>query len=73
MWLTDGNPVDLQRVGITFMDVNDMNAGPVVRLVNDTVIGYEALARFPPRARIHTPDQLFGAAAALNMQSSVDR
>ena len=46
---------------------------PIVRLVNDTVIGYEALARFPPRARIHTPDQLFGAAAALNMQSSVDR
>jgi diguanylate cyclase (GGDEF)-like protein len=45
---------------------------PIVRLVNDTVIGYEALARFPPRARIHTPDQLFGAAAALNMQSSVD-
>jgi diguanylate cyclase (GGDEF)-like protein len=45
---------------------------PIVRLVNDTVIGYEALARFPPRARIRTPDQLFGAAAALNMQSSVD-
>ena len=43
-----------------------------MRLVNDTVIGYEALARFPPRARIRTPDQLFGAAAALNMQSSVD-
>ena len=45
---------------------------PIVRLVNDTVIGYEALARFPPRSRIHTPDQLFGAAAALNMQSAVD-
>ena len=45
---------------------------PIVRLVNDTVVGYEALARFPQRARIRTPDQLFGAAAALNMQSSVD-
>jgi diguanylate cyclase (GGDEF)-like protein len=45
---------------------------PIVRLVNDTVIGYEALARFPPRARVRTPDQLFGAAAALNMQSAVD-
>jgi diguanylate cyclase (GGDEF)-like protein len=45
---------------------------PIVRLVNDTVIGYEALARLPPRARVHTPDQLFGAAAALNMQSAVD-
>jgi diguanylate cyclase (GGDEF)-like protein len=46
---------------------------PIVRLVNDTVIGYEALARFAPRGRIHSPDQLFEAAAALNMQSSVDR
>src|SRR5579863_4730371 len=45
---------------------------PIVRLVNDTVIGYEALARFPQRARIRTPDDLFGAAAALNMQSTVD-
>ena len=46
---------------------------PIVRLVNDTVIGYEALARFPPRGRIRSPDQLFEAAAALNLQSSVDR
>src|SRR4029077_2095929 len=45
---------------------------PIVRLNNDSVIGYEALARFPPRARIRTPDQLFGAAAALHMQSAVD-
>jgi len=45
---------------------------PIVRLVNDTVIGYEALARFPQRPRIRTPDHLFGAAAALNMQSAVD-
>lgn len=45
---------------------------PIVRLVNDTVIGYEALARFPSRSRIRTPDQLFVAAAALNMQSAVD-
>ena len=45
---------------------------PIVRLVNDTVIGYEALARFPQRARIRTPDHLFGAAASLNMQSAVD-
>jgi diguanylate cyclase (GGDEF)-like protein len=46
---------------------------PIVRLTNDTVIGYEALARFQPRGRIRSPDQLFEAAAALNMQSSVDR
>ena len=44
-----------------------------MRLANDTVIGYEALARFQPRGRIRSPDQLFEAAAALNMQSSVDR
>ena len=46
---------------------------PIVRLSNDTVIGYEALARFKPRGRIRSADQLFEAAAALNMQSSVDR
>ncbi|MHB8487737.1 MAG: EAL domain-containing protein [Candidatus Dormibacteria bacterium] len=45
---------------------------PIVRLVNGTVIGYEALARFPARPRMATPDQLFSAAAALNMQSAVD-
>src|SRR5207247_4985614 len=33
VWLTDGNPSDLQRVGITFMDVHDLTAGPVARLV----------------------------------------
>ena len=45
---------------------------PIVRLVNDTVIGYEALARFPARPRIRTPDQLFEGAASLNMQAAVD-
>jgi EAL domain-containing protein (putative c-di-GMP-specific phosphodiesterase class I) len=45
---------------------------PIVRLVNDTVIGYEALARYPPLHRIRTPDDLFGSAASLNMQSAVD-
>jgi diguanylate cyclase (GGDEF)-like protein len=45
---------------------------PIVRLVNDTVVGYEALARYPPMARIGTPDELFASAALLNMQSSVD-
>jgi diguanylate cyclase (GGDEF)-like protein len=45
---------------------------PIVRLVNDTVIGYEALARYPPLPRIRTPDDLFASAASLNMQSAVD-
>jgi diguanylate cyclase (GGDEF)-like protein len=46
---------------------------PIVRLNNDTVIGYEALARYPPLARIGTPDELFASAATLGMQSAVDR
>ncbi|HVC03726.1 MAG TPA: diguanylate cyclase [Candidatus Acidoferrales bacterium] len=45
---------------------------PIVRLVNETVIGYEALARYPPLPRIRTPDELFASAASLNMQSAVD-
>src|SRR5439155_524792 len=45
VWLTDGNPSDVQRVGLTFMDVNDLNAGPVVRLVNDIVGAAKDVAR----------------------------
>jgi len=45
VWLTDGNPSDLQRIGLTFMDVNDLNAGPVVRLVNDVVGAAKDVAR----------------------------
>jgi hypothetical protein len=45
VWLTDGNPSDVQRVGITFMDVNDLNAGPVARLVNDIVGAAKDVAR----------------------------
>src|SRR2546430_13361956 len=45
VWLTDGNPSDLQRVGITFMDVNDLNAGPVARLVGDIVGAAKDVAR----------------------------
>src|SRR2546422_9092807 len=45
VWLTDGNPSDLQRVGITFMDVNDLNAGPVARLFGDIVGAAKDVAR----------------------------
>ena len=45
VWLTDGNPSDLQRVGITFMDVNDLNAGPVARFVGDIVGAAKDVAR----------------------------
>ncbi|HEV8654893.1 MAG TPA: N-acetylmuramoyl-L-alanine amidase [Candidatus Limnocylindria bacterium] len=45
VWLTDGDPTDVVRVGITFMDVNDLNAGPVARLVNDIVGAAKDVAR----------------------------
>ena len=45
---------------------------PIVRLYDATSIGYEALARFPPTEHFTTPDELFGAAASLDVNSAVD-
>jgi len=45
---------------------------PIIRLHDGSVIGYEGLARFPPRASLLTPDELFASASSLNMQGSVD-
>ena len=45
---------------------------PIIRLHDRSVIGYEALARFPPRAQVRTPDELFASASSLNMQNRVD-
>jgi diguanylate cyclase (GGDEF)-like protein len=45
---------------------------PIIRLYNGGVIGYEALARFPPRTHLLTPDELFASASSLNMQATVD-
>src|SRR5438093_6832346 len=45
VWLTDGNPASVKRVGITFMDVNDLNAGPVARFVNDIAGAAKDIAR----------------------------
>ncbi len=45
---------------------------PIVRLYDDTVIGYEALARFSPRQYVTSPDELFAAALLLHMQADVD-
>ena len=45
---------------------------PIIRLHDGSVIGYEALARFPPRAQVRTPDELFASASSLNMQNRVD-
>jgi uncharacterized protein (DUF3820 family) len=35
VWLTGGDAGALERVGLTFMDVTDLNAGPIARLAND--------------------------------------
>jgi diguanylate cyclase (GGDEF)-like protein len=45
---------------------------PIIRLHDGSVIGYEALARFPPRAQVRTPDELFASASSLNLQRRVD-
>jgi N-acetylmuramoyl-L-alanine amidase-like protein len=45
VWLTDGNPSNLQRVGLTFMDVNDLNGSPVARLMNDIAGAARDVAR----------------------------
>jgi diguanylate cyclase (GGDEF)-like protein len=45
---------------------------PIVRLYDRTIIGYEALARFPPTEHFTNPDELFGAAASLDLRSAVD-
>ncbi len=45
---------------------------PIIRLHDGSVIGYEGLARFPPRVHLLTPDELFASASSLNMQGVVD-
>src|ERR1035441_6923066 len=45
---------------------------PVVRLLDQSIVGYEALTRFSPRALFSTPDELFAAASALHMEKAVD-
>jgi hypothetical protein len=35
VWLTNGDPDAIARVNLTFLDVSDLNAGPVARLFND--------------------------------------
>jgi diguanylate cyclase (GGDEF)-like protein len=45
---------------------------PIIRLYEGSVIAYEALARFPPRPQLLTPDELFASASSLGMQNRVD-
>lgn len=35
VWITSGRPDDVERVNLTFMDVSDLNQGPLVRLFED--------------------------------------
>jgi hypothetical protein len=45
VWLTSGDPDAITRVNVTFMDVTDLNAGPVARLLNDVIGAFSDLGR----------------------------
>ena len=45
VWLTNGDPAALQHVALTFLDVNDLNAGPVARLGSDIGGAFKDFAR----------------------------
>ncbi|MBJ7595259.1 MAG: EAL domain-containing protein [Candidatus Dormibacteraeota bacterium] len=73
--LTPARPnARLRRVLDSLLMDNSIAAAvqPIIRLHDRSVIGYEALARFPPRAQVRTPDELFASASSLNMQDRVD-
>ncbi|MDQ2951608.1 MAG: N-acetylmuramoyl-L-alanine amidase [Chloroflexota bacterium] len=40
VWLTSGDPDAVSRVNLTFLDVNDVNLGPVARLFNDIAAAF---------------------------------
>ncbi|MGH2378988.1 MAG: N-acetylmuramoyl-L-alanine amidase, partial [Candidatus Limnocylindria bacterium] len=45
VWLTAGDPAALEHIALTFLDVNDLNAGPVARLGNDVGGALQDIAR----------------------------
>ncbi len=45
LWLVAGNTADVQQFGLTFLDVTDLNAGPLARLANDVQSAFDALTR----------------------------
>ncbi|TMC25638.1 MAG: hypothetical protein E6J27_14750, partial [Chloroflexi bacterium] len=45
VWLVSGDPNDLAKVSLTFLDVNDVNAGPVARLLNDIAGAFSDFTR----------------------------
>jgi diguanylate cyclase (GGDEF)-like protein len=73
--LTPVRPNARMRRALESLLVEDTIASaiqPIIRLYDGSVIGYEALARFPPRPDLRTPDDLFGSASSLGMQNRVD-
>ncbi|MDO8506483.1 MAG: N-acetylmuramoyl-L-alanine amidase, partial [Candidatus Limnocylindria bacterium] len=45
VWLTNGDPDAIARVNLTFLDVSDLNAGPVARLFNDIAGAFSDFTR----------------------------
>jgi len=45
VWLDNGDPDAVRSIGITLMDVNDLNTSPVSRLLNDVVGALSDIAR----------------------------
>ena len=45
VWLDGGDPAAVRSIGITLMDVSDLNASPVSRLVNDLAGALSDMAR----------------------------
>jgi len=45
IWLLDEDPTAIRRAGLTFIDVTDLNAGPVARLLNDLGTAFDAMTR----------------------------
>ena len=45
VWFTGGDPDAVERLNLTFLDVNDLNAGPVARLFNDIAGAFSDFTR----------------------------
>ena len=45
LWLTDGDASSVRQFGLTFLDVTDLNAGPLARLGNDLRTALDAMTR----------------------------
>ncbi len=56
LWLTDGDASSVRQFGLTFLDVTDLNAGPLARLGNDLRTALDAMTRpYADAAPVGTP------------------